>query len=298
METALIKPFLLPDLEITDKKDFLAFNIKKLSPAKAANTYYFNNPKWAEEYLTFCHRSDHFKSRWETAIGNLKNKIVVDIGCGPGNIFSTIKKRPKLLIGVDLAPISLSFAKKAGYIPVLADADDLPFVSDFADVVTLNATLHHCEDMSAVLKESARLVKPNGLLITDHDPQLLAWDYRGLAKILWRLRLIVYKIIGHGFHKSNEQQRAALESEIHHKPGHGVTEDFFKANLEPLGFSVDIYPHNHEVGAEVFKGKKGKLAFKYKLGHWLSGRNAASNTSALSLMCIARKNRILSTVSG
>jgi ubiquinone/menaquinone biosynthesis C-methylase UbiE len=288
---ALLEPFLLPEFEGTDKNDFLEFHIKDNTKGKEANSYYFNNPEWAEEYLIYCHRSDAFKSRWETALGELKNKVVVDIGCGPGNIFSTVKARPKLLIGIDLAPISLNFAKKAGYdVPMLADANDLPLISGFADVVTLNATLHHCDNMSAVLKESARVVKAGGILITDHDPQLSAWDYRGIAKVLWQLRLIVYKIIGHGFHKSSDQQRAALETDIHHKPGHGVTTDFFKANLEPLGFTVNVYPHNHEVGADVFNGTKGKLALKYKLGHWFSGRNSTSDASALSLMCVAKKN--------
>ena len=87
--------------------------------------------------------------------------------------------------------------------PVLADATALPFVSGFADVVVLNAALHHCDDMGAMLAEAARLVKPGGLLVTDHDPQRSAWDYKGLAKLLWNGRLILYKLTGHGFHKTD-----------------------------------------------------------------------------------------------
>src|SRR6185437_9681468 len=131
-----IQPFLLSQISVTDKKDYLESDVGKISAAKEANRYYFNHPEWAGEYLTYCHRSDFFKNRWETAIGEIKDKIVVDIGCGPGNIFSTVTNKPKLLIGVDLAPTSLAFSKKAGYIPVLADADNLPFISGFADVVT------------------------------------------------------------------------------------------------------------------------------------------------------------------
>ena len=63
-------------------------------------------------------------------------------------------------------------AQKIGYMPVLADAQYLPFVSGFADIVTLNAALHHCDDMVQALTEAARLVCPGGLLITDHDPQI------------------------------------------------------------------------------------------------------------------------------
>ncbi|WP_196809467.1 class I SAM-dependent methyltransferase [Gillisia sp. JM1] len=50
--------------------------------------------------------------------------------------------------------------KKSGYLPVLADVSNLPFKSGFADTVILNAALHHCDDMPAVLSEAARILKP------------------------------------------------------------------------------------------------------------------------------------------
>ena len=214
---------------------------------------------------------------------------VLDIGCGPGNIFATLKVQPQILIGVDVATTSLKMARDNGYIPVLADAANLPFESGFADIVTLNATLHHCENIAIVLKEAARLVKPGGLIITDHDPQLSAWDYKGLAKILWKARLLLYRFTRYSFHKSSSQQSRALASEIHHKPGHGVTKELFDEVLNPLGFNVKVYPHNHQLGEEIFTGKKGKAEFKYRLGNLLSGRNPNADKSALSLMCVARK---------
>ncbi|GAB2464525.1 hypothetical protein GCM10011375_35850 [Hymenobacter qilianensis] len=174
---------------------------------------------------------------------------------------------------------------------MLADATNLPFISGFADYVVLNAALHHCEDMSVVLQEAARLVKPGGLLITDHDPQLSAWDYKGLAKLLWNGRLIIYKLTGHGFHKTNSQQYWGLKCEIHHKPGHGVTKPFFVNTLEPLGFEVAVFRHNHEMGAEVLQGQPGKAELKYRMGNLLSGRNPNAEESALSLMCIARRTK-------
>jgi ubiquinone/menaquinone biosynthesis C-methylase UbiE len=284
-----IKPFLVADADISEAGRYLRCPIHHPSEGLKANAFYFNHPEWAEEYLTYCHRSDAFKSRWEAALGNLSDKIVIDLGCGPGNIFATLKSKPKLLIGIDVAPAALELAASQGYLPILADATKLPFISGFADVVTLNATLHHCEDMQAILKEAARLVKPGGIIVTDHDPQLSAWDYKGLAKLLWNARLWFYKIIGHGFHKTDSQQAWALASEIHHKPGHGVTREFFTDILIPLDFEVNIFPHNHQLGAQVLQGQKGKAEFKYLLGNFLSGRNPNADESALSLMCVARK---------
>lgn len=287
---SMIYSFLKPGAEMIERGNYLESPISKPSEAIKANAYYFDQLEWAEEYLTYCHRSETFKSRWTAAMGDWTGKVVVDIGCGPGNIYATIQGKPKLLIGIDVAPKSLELAGQLGYTPVLADATNLPFISGFADVVTLNAALHHCEDMDAVLKEAARLVKPGGVLITDHDPQLTAWNYKGIAKLLWNGRLIWYKITGHGFHKTNSQQYWGLACEIHHKPGHGVSKEMFMSILNPLGFKVNVFPHNHEVGAEVLNGQKGKAAMKYRLGNLLSGRNPDADHSALSLMCVARKN--------
>ena len=287
---AQIKPFLESSTEIKEKDNYLEIPIRNQTKGLKANAYYFNQPEWPEEYLTYCHRSEAFINRWKRAIGDWDGKIVVDIGCGPGNIYASLQGKPKLLIGVDVAPKSLEFAKVLGYLPVLADATKLPFKSGFADIVTLNAALHHCEDMEAVLKEAGRLVKPGGLLITDHDPQLSAWNYKGLAKLLWNTRLVWYKIIGHGFHKTNSQQYWGLACELHHKPGHGVTKQLFKKILEPLGFKVNVFPHNHQLGAEVLEGQRGKAKLKYRIGNILSGRNPNSDISALTLMCVARKH--------
>jgi ubiquinone/menaquinone biosynthesis C-methylase UbiE len=287
-----ILSFLKEGTQIEEHSEYLEIPI--VSPTKGLidNAFYFNNKEWAEEYLKYCHRSEAFGSRWSRAVGDLSDKIVVDIGCGPGNIFATLQKEPKLLIGIDVAATSLQLARTFNYLPMLADATELPFISECADLVTLNATLHHCDHMEVVLKEAARLVKPGGMIVTDHDPQLSAWNYKGLAKWLWISRLLIYKLMGRGFHKSGAQQLAALASEIHHKPGHGVTQELFDDVLNPLGFTVQVFPHNHDVGDVVFEGVKGKAEFKYRLGNLLSGRNPKSDKSALSLMCIAVRDRL------
>lgn len=287
---ATIEPYLQANTEVLEHEHYLEFPISNPSEAIQANAHYFNQPEWAEEYLTYCHRSESFLERWQAALGDISDSIVVDIGCGPGNIFATLPAKPRLLIGIDVASTSLELARGKDYLPILADATQLPFVSHFADVVVLNAALHHCENMDAILQEAARLVKPGGLLVSDHDPQLSAWDYKGVAKLLWQGRLLYYKIIGHGFHKTNEQQHWGLKCEIHHKPGHGVTQKFFHETLQPLGFDVKVYPHNHELGAEVLQGQLGRAELKYRMGNLLSGRNPQASTSALSLMCVARKN--------
>ncbi|RYF47249.1 MAG: class I SAM-dependent methyltransferase [Comamonadaceae bacterium] len=287
---AVLDPYLKPGVSLVRKSNYYEAPIPSNTLAIQANAYYFSQPEWAQEYLQYCHRSEHFKNRWMKATGPWDDKIVLDVGCGPGNVHATLGCRARLLIGVDVAAGSLELAARQGYVAVLADACHLPFRSGFADLVLVNASLHHCDDMNAVLTEAARAVRPGGLLVTDHDPQRSAWDFRGAAKLLWDARLLIYRITGHSFHKSGRQQASGLRTEIHHRPGDGVTREFFTSVLGPLGFAVQVFPHNHELGAEVLDGKMGRAEFKYRMGNLLSGRHPDAAESALSLMCVARRD--------
>lgn len=49
------------------------------------------------------------------------------------------------------------------------------------------------------------------------------------------------------------------------------------------------YPHNHELGAEIFSGNLGRAPLKYRIANLLSGWNPGSRESALSLICVAKK---------
>jgi len=66
------------------------------SPELLANSYYFGHPEWAKTYFEACHRHEAFKERWIAATEGWDNKIVVDIGCGPGNLYAALGGQPKL----------------------------------------------------------------------------------------------------------------------------------------------------------------------------------------------------------
>ena len=261
------------------------------SPAIEANSFYFGNFEWAKTYFDACHRDPAFKARWQAAAGSWDDKIVVDVCCGPGNLYATLGGKPKALIGVDVAHGSLEMAQKIGYTPLLADAHHLPLTSDFADIVALNAAIHHCEDMVQVLKESARLVRPGGLLIIDHDPQLSAWNYKGLGLFFYKIRHFIYQGCLPQLHYAPEERNFALATEIHHQPGKGVTSELLTQTLEPLGFTVNLYPHNQAVGAEALEGVQGRPPhWRYRIGQLLSGINPNTSEAALSIMCVAKRN--------
>jgi SAM-dependent methyltransferase len=197
-----------------------------------------------------------------------------------------------LLIGVDVSANALAMAERLGYTPLLADAHALPLVDQFADYVVLNATLHHCDDMTRVLAEAARLVRPGGVLVADHDPQRSAYDFRGPGLWLWNARRPVYRWLNRGGHSpEDDEQTWALATELHHKPGDGLTREMFLQTLLPLGFDVKIYPHNHRIGAEVAADKIGRAPFKIRLAQRLSGINPYSAEACMSLLCVATRRQ-------
>ncbi|MGF1461329.1 MAG: class I SAM-dependent methyltransferase [Leptolyngbyaceae cyanobacterium] len=263
---------------------------KNITLGLGANAEYFGHPQWATQYFEACHRDAAFIDRWRYAIGNWNGKVVVDIGCGPGNVFASLGGQPAELIGVDVSFQGLKMAAKLGYQPLLADAQALPLRSAIADVVVMNATLHHCDDMIGALSEAARLVKPGGRLVCDHDLQKSAWDFKGLAYALWQGRLPLYRLMKRGGHASTREQQCALAGEVHHLPGDGLTVEFYHSVLSRMGFTTQVYPHNHSLGAEIFTGKVGIAPLKYRLAQRLSGIDPTSQAGALSLMCVAHRS--------
>ncbi|CAG9168507.1 class I SAM-dependent methyltransferase [Cupriavidus respiraculi] len=266
--------------------------IRHFTDGMRANAHYFSHPKWMDDWLAAVHRYPQLRERWHAAIGTLDDKVLVDLGCGPGNLLATLGGKPKMAIGVDIAMGSLERAAGVGYVPLLADAQNTPLASGIADVVAINGSLHHFDDMQRGLREAARLVRPGGVLVLDHDPQKTAWHFRGLALMLWRLRLPLYRWMQRGGHTAGDnEQQWALATELHHRPGDGVTNELLRSTLQPLGFDVDLYPHSHYVGREVLTGTMGRQPLKIRFAQRLSGIDPASPEAALSVLCVATRRR-------
>ena len=91
----MFRDILLPNVKLKQSGAYYESGLKKKTEAITANATYFGNPQWAREYLDFCHRDAHFRSRWLAAAGDWTDKIVIDLGCGPGNIFATVGGKPR-----------------------------------------------------------------------------------------------------------------------------------------------------------------------------------------------------------
>ncbi len=276
-----------------DRHDILNCKIERWTAGKIANATFFGDPIYSKTYFERENSSREFGDRWRVALGDWDDKIVVDIGCGPGNLLAAVGGAPRMAIGIDISHGALKYARQVGYTPILADAHKLPLVDGCADIVTLNASLHHCDCMATVLAEAARLVRPGGLLITDEDPIAEAGTHTGLAALIIaaRERFPLYWWPGRAsLARSPEELALRSATEIHNsRPGDGIALELFSETLIPLGFTLDLYPHYHNVGAELFEGQLGRLGTKDRLIQLCAPPGAPKPPR--SVMCIARRSR-------
>ncbi|NJR70284.1 MAG: class I SAM-dependent methyltransferase [Synechococcales cyanobacterium CRU_2_2] len=297
-------PYLEPQVVVQrDPAEIAIAPLPVYSQAMLANAYFFGHPRWSKKYLNEAHRGKAFCDRWHQALRRLNanpfelgvgwnDKVVVDLGCGPGNLFAALGGQPATLIGVDISYGALRRAQQVGYLALLADAHHLPLRSEIADVVVANALLHHCDDMARVLSEAACLVKPGGYLITDLDPQRSAWHRQGWGLWLEQCHWLTHWPTLPGLNSPLEEQAWRIATEIHNRqPGVGLEAELYRRVLEPFGFEVQLYPHNHQVGAEIFLGERGRSLPQTRLSQHLSGLDPEGPEAAQSIMCVAHKHR-------
>ncbi|HXY50014.1 MAG TPA: methyltransferase domain-containing protein [Terriglobales bacterium] len=108
-------------------------------------------------------------ARLVEAIGPAPGSRVLDVACGPGFLALAFPQHCREVIGLDLTDAPLAIAEKKRQARGLAnvrfqrgDADRLPFGDGEFDVVVCRFALHHVEDPGRVLREMARVCRPQG----------------------------------------------------------------------------------------------------------------------------------------
>jgi hypothetical protein len=82
----------------------------------------------------------------------------------------------------------------------------------------------------------------------------------------------LYRLINRGGHsREGDEPTWAEKTEIHHRPGHGITAEMLQGALRPLGFVLKLYPHNNKVGAKVIRGERGRVPLRMRIVQRLSG---------------------------
>ena len=104
--------------------------------------------------------ADHLNKRFF-----LKKGKLIDLGCGRGDMLQAFKKIGFDVEGVDLSPSSVELNKPIPIKLANLSEDQLPYNDDYCDYIFSKSVIEHIQEPSLLIKESYRILKPNGKCI-------------------------------------------------------------------------------------------------------------------------------------
>jgi malonyl-CoA O-methyltransferase len=99
----------------------------------------------------------------------LKPRVIVDLGCGTGEMSRKLQERYQdaRVISLDSSEDMIEYAKQhhASRLCLCADAASLPLPNQSVDLLFANLLLPFQQDISSLLRECRRVLRPHGLLM-------------------------------------------------------------------------------------------------------------------------------------
>ncbi|TCC53714.1 class I SAM-dependent methyltransferase [Kribbella capetownensis] len=90
----------------------------------------------------------------------------LDIGCGTGRNFETIRASGRSVVGVDFSADQLRLARSRTDGPLMvADAAALPFADESFDTAMVMWISTDVDDFAEVVREATRVLRPGGVLV-------------------------------------------------------------------------------------------------------------------------------------
>jgi 2-polyprenyl-3-methyl-5-hydroxy-6-metoxy-1,4-benzoquinol methylase len=97
--------------------------------------------------------------------------LIIDVGCGRGNLWRFVRNRFSCYIGVDAVRYE-SFPPDTEFLTLDLDAGKAPLPENSADVVAAVETIEHLENPRAFMRELVRLARPGGWVVVTTPNQL------------------------------------------------------------------------------------------------------------------------------
>ena len=141
------------------------------------------------------HQINPLRLDWIQTLASLKDKQVLDVGCGSGILSDAMARAGAHVTGIDLATKSLKVAQlhaletqtpNVSYREVSAEALAAEKPASF-DVVTCMEMLEHVPDPASVVRACATLVKPGGWVFfstLNRNPQSFLFAIVGAEYVL------------------------------------------------------------------------------------------------------------------
>jgi ubiquinone biosynthesis O-methyltransferase len=105
----------------------------------------------------------------KTTKDRVKDKRILDVGCGDGVLAYFLSRTGASVSGIDGSVEAVSYAKEKNQNREIdfqvASAYDLPFADNHFDLVVSSEVIEHIDDVAAYLQEIKRVLKPGGSII-------------------------------------------------------------------------------------------------------------------------------------
>jgi SAM-dependent methyltransferase len=206
------------------------------------------------------------EARSTAATGGGSTGRFIDAGAGSGFLALQVAGMFEQTTLVDVSQAMLDRIDLPGAVKICSDVADIPLESGSADVIGAFATLHHLHDPAAFFREARRLLRPGGVLYTDHDIE-------SAFVRNFRLPLKIHRALfdhGHGYLRACPSVAAQDYHLSEYHGDDGLSGEDLAASLRGLGFRVvqEVY---HWEGMGPFKGVFDRLG----LGRTMSRRGMA-----------------------
>lgn len=113
---------------------------------------------------------ENFETKIIDELVDVKNKVVLDLGCGGGRYALSVQEKAQKIIGIDISSKMIEVARKKCKpgMPVeflVGDATSTYFKDNYFDVIVSLGMFEYLKDPSPFLAEINRVLKPNGVLV-------------------------------------------------------------------------------------------------------------------------------------
>lgn len=238
---------------------------------KELNSTLINYQKFLTPYVLLNSLAIYNYIGEKTGLNNLKNATVVDVGAGTGQFYGTFFYNQEsieyFLVDPNLRLLHDQFLRlypKLAHYPIahiLCYAENLPFRSNFADLVMSISSIDHFKDYKQFMLESCRILKPGGcLLIASHldsleeEPSLPKRPVELRADIQARSLITkIYNRLGLKFEyyakRYHNKKRGKIEDDHMH---HFNDTKALESALKEVGFEIEqaeVFNHNFYIKA-------------------------------------------------